>query len=310
MFVIIDPPPTQFWNLKSILDALNLTNVASWASIVSLFWTAYLALKVRTITAERTREREAFGKALSISNLEAVMNEVAEALVPLETDGSIAAEARRAISESKTELVRCAGEVSGVLRAVSEYFDQTNAPATLTLIDDYFSSAFMVRELKRSKHFFRVICVRTIRVTEAEFLTAAQERVYHGCTIEIMALSDSAPKDIVEHAIRMLPIPSPRTLEDYVTDMQQGKQRIQRFADQLAKHRDNFRYYEFRTLPNIHMVQADNDIYLGFQYFALLEEHSLLRKLALHLPARSPIGAAIAKQFDDLKKRQDTVQLT
>ena len=181
--------------------------------------------------------------------------------------------------------------------------------------EGYYSEAFVINNLKKTKKIVQIICVRNTRISSPDILRAFGDFVLkNDGTIELYYMDPSSTNsdDIFDRIRVTLPTPPPTadacrkeiiTNENRIIDAVQNWDR----AKQGKMHL--FRYH---GLPTIHMCRFDNRIFLGFQFFDPSEAAGLnnntLNDYCTVIRTKSNLGQLILNQINYLQEYQTTRQ--
>jgi hypothetical protein len=282
----------------------GLGPAADIITLVSIIITSITLLKVRSIAASRRKERALFSRTLNIDGIQADHQEAAQALGQILQTGGLSKSARQVLVEVRDTVNRSTGALDGALRAIREYQIESKSEQ-LELVDDYYSVGFLKKYCSEAHKHIRIVCVRNRRLTETDVLGWMRDRLKAGCQIQALALSPESSDSVLVLALGVLPEPKANGVDEYRKQVEDGRAILADWTGGLPSA-TGFRYREYVHLPLLHMVQADNIIYLGFQYGFLPTEDCALKTKSLRVPAHTPLGKALIEQFVHLWDLPDT----
>ncbi|GBD97741.1 MAG TPA: hypothetical protein ENG83_12475 [Nitrospirae bacterium] len=168
----------------------------------------------------------------------------------------------------------------------------------IVLKNDYYSHAFVLRMIRKSKKHIRIMCVRNERITEPDIIEAMRKFITEIGTVEILALHPDFSDCVTEECMCVLPAP-PKTKEQFKKQVISNHSRVEEFYNDLGQEeKKRYKYYYFNALPLIHMCQFDNIIYIGFQLFHRDQVDNSLLNYSIMVKDKSNLGQQIVKQFE------------
>ncbi len=167
----------------------------------------------------------------------------------------------------------------------------------------YYSSRFVLDNIESSKEVIKILCVRNERISDADVVEALRKFIVNkGGRVELYGLDPSVADCVIEECMGILPAPpaSPNVFKDQVKanyDKIFGM-----YLSLGASDRNRLKYFEYSSLPVIHMCQFDGIIYHGFQlYFREGIDDSLLQYSAT-IAVKSDLGKKLSAQLDYLRE--------
>lgn len=170
----------------------------------------------------------------------------------------------------------------------------------------YYSTHFVVENIKKSKDIIRILCVRNLRVNEADIIEEMKKFISRkDGYIEILSISPDVPDFVISEIMVTLP-KSTTSVSQFRKDIESSYYHIFNLYEQLGEKRSHFSYYEYSALPLIHMCQFDDCIHLGLQLYHKEDVAGSLLDYCIELNSGSILGKKILEQFDYLKDEKST----
>ncbi len=168
----------------------------------------------------------------------------------------------------------------------------------LVVKNDYYSHDFVLKNIKKSKHLIRIMCVRNERVSEPDIIEAMKKFITEkGGIVEILALHPNFSDCVTEECMCVLPAP-PKDKKQFAKQVSTNHSKIIEFHKKLGQEeKKRFKCRYFRSLPLIHMCQFDNMIYIGFQLFHRDQIDNSLLNYSVMIKTKTNLGKQIVKQF-------------
>lgn len=170
----------------------------------------------------------------------------------------------------------------------------------------YYSTHFVVENIKKSDNIIRILCVRNLRVNEADIIEEMKKFILRkDGYIEILSISPDVPDFVISEIMVTLP-KSTTSVSQFRKDIESSYYHIFNLYEQLGEKRSHFSYYEYSALPLIHMCQFDDCIHLGLQLYHKEDVAGSLLDYCIEINSGSILGKKILEQWDYLKDKKST----
>jgi hypothetical protein len=161
----------------------------------------------------------------------------------------------------------------------------------------YYSHDFVKTKIETARENIRVICVRNMRITEPDICEEIKKFVLErNGSIEILALSPKASDEVICEIMPALPR-NPCNPEQFRDEVITNRKCIFDLQHTLGERGNKLSYFEYKTLPLMHMFQVDDTIYLGFQLYHKEQVGGSLLDYCIEIHAHSDLGKKILDQF-------------
>lgn len=168
----------------------------------------------------------------------------------------------------------------------------------------YYSHEFVKKKIESSDKIIRVICVRNTRITEPDITEELKNFILkRDGLVEILTLSPEVPDILISEIMYTLPKP-PHNIQQFRDDVINNRNYIFNLYNELGEKGTHLCYFEYKTLPLIHMCQFDDTIYLGFQLYHKDQVAGSLLDYCIEIYANSNLGKKIVEQFEYLKDKK------
>jgi hypothetical protein len=312
--------------LQVIIPSQLLEQAYSWLNIFATFTgiigfiiTIYVSIKVRELKEVQRTEREALSGAIGVGDIITTLRSTDRLLQKIQLSPECPDSFRQDVVEQRSKLLKEEGRIVGMTRTIQEYVSKhEEKPSSQSIrrfsklvglrglktniITDYYCSEFCRRNISKAKRIVRILCVRNIRITEPDILRELSNRINDGCRVEIMSLSPAVDDCIIKDVMCTLPKP-PADCGQFRNEVENNYKSISVFYKGLTK-KQNFAYFEYNRLPNLHMCQFDDTIYLGFPYYYRKDtpKGETLLDFGIAVSESETIGKRVIEQFEELKR--------
>ncbi|GHV92924.1 hypothetical protein AGMMS50268_34270 [Spirochaetia bacterium] len=175
----------------------------------------------------------------------------------------------------------------------------------------YYSTEFLVNNIKKAKSEVVIFCVKNARVTEADVIKAVRNFCCDRNGIfEVYSLKPDMTNDIVERIMKTLPA-APDSVDLYRQEVDVNKKKYNVLHNDMGEDaKRRLKYYEYTVLPTMHFCIFDKKIYLGFQVFDdrddIKNTDSLLDSCMI-INTKSKLGKMIKHQLECLKEQNNAL---
>lgn len=286
----------------------NIGRADNLLGIIAAFVTLITLLRVSSIAAARKEERQLLARALRLRELTNSLSQNAT-LLGNPTN----------LEETRSDLLLLSSELHAALRILLPEDSAEVAMQDVRIVaDGYWTDAFAARLALEAKRRVIVVTWRNSRILGVELLQRLITRLTTntGLSVEIFALSSEASTEVCENLSRMLPLADPASVcSEQLHNRNLAKALIGKqiaagtLGSQVA---ERFKYFEYKAMPFIHCVIADDNVYWGINFYmdSTAGASDLLSKAYIAGSVRSDFGRKIMEQVDVVRRLSERIDLT
>lgn len=196
------------------------------------------------------------------------------------------------------------GSIQGVRRALSSPQDRhgvvKKTDHCVPVESDFFGEKFISEAIKSAKQKIDIITGRTKLVSGYYVLDCIRQACERGVDVRLIGLSDGAPDEILNDAVKTVSNPAPRDAEDYRRQIRENSAEIVASVGAWSEAaQEHFQYRLNKSVPRVSMVRRDNEVLLGFlQFYRDAQPLELKDREYIRIPISLTLGRVALQHFD------------